>query len=113
LLFNNPKGAAMDDNTICRVVNISKIFPGVDALKEVSLDIRKGEIHGIIGENGAGMSTLMNVLAGVYQPEKGRMEFDGKTVNFRDPRDAQDHGIAMIYQELSLSRYMSVAENIY
>jgi ABC-type sugar transport system ATPase subunit len=103
----------MNDNTICRVVDVTKVFPGVDALKEMSLDIRKGEIHGIIGENGAGKSTLMNVLAGVYQPERGHVEFDGKVVNFRDPREAQDHGIAMIYQELSLSRYMSVAENVY
>lgn len=103
----------MEDNTICRVVDIAKVFPGVVALKNVSLDIRKGEIHGIIGENGAGKSTLMNVLAGVYQPEEGHVEFDGRVVNFRDPRDAQDLGIAMIYQELSLSRYMSVAENIY
>jgi ABC-type sugar transport system ATPase subunit len=103
----------MNENSICRVVDIAKVFPGVVALKNVSLDIRKGEIHGIIGENGAGKSTLMNILAGVYQPEEGHVEFDGKVVNFRDPREAQDLGIAMIYQELSLSRYMSVAENIF
>jgi len=103
----------MGENTICRVVDIAKVFPGVIALKNVSLDIEKGEIHGIIGENGAGKSTLMNILAGVYQPEEGHVEFDGKIVNFRDPREAQDLGIAMIYQELSLSRYMSVAENIF
>ncbi len=103
----------MGKNAICRVVDITKFFPGVVALKNVSLDIREGEIHGIIGENGAGKSTLMNILAGVYQPEEGHVEFDGKTVNFKDPREAQDTGVAMIYQELSLSRSMSVAENIF
>jgi ABC-type sugar transport system ATPase subunit len=103
----------MDDGTICKVMNIAKIFPGVVALKDVTVEIKTGEIHGVIGENGAGKSTLMNILSGVYQPDEGHVEFDGEVVNFRDPREAQDIGIAMIYQELSLSRAMSVAENIY
>ncbi|MCX6088921.1 MAG: sugar ABC transporter ATP-binding protein [Candidatus Atribacteria bacterium] len=83
------------------------------ALKNVSFDIKKGEIHAIIGENGAGKSTLMNILSGVYRPEEGHIEFDGNIVKFKDPKHAQHTGIAMIHQELSLSRYMSVAENIY
>jgi len=103
----------MSENNICKIVNITKVFPGVVALKNVSFDIKKGEIHAIIGENGAGKSTLMNILSGVYHPEEGHIEFDGKVVKFKDPRHAQDTGIAMIHQELSLSRYMSVAENIY
>jgi ABC-type sugar transport system ATPase subunit len=103
----------MGGNVICRVTDVSKFFPGVVALKDVSMSIDRGEIHGVIGENGAGKSTLMNILAGVYQPDEGRVEFDREVVNFRDPREAQDRGVAMIYQELSLSRYMSVAENIY
>lgn len=103
----------MSENNICRIMNITKVFPGVVALNNVSFDIRKGEVQAIIGENGAGKSTLMNVLSGVYHPEEGHVEFDGKIVKFKDPRHAQDTGIAMIHQELSLSRYMSVAENIY
>lgn len=102
----------MDEN-ICRIMNITKIFPGVVALDNVSFDIKKGEIQAIIGENGAGKSTLMNILSGVYHPEHGQVEFDGKVVRFKDPRDAQNHCIAMIHQELSLARYMTVAENIY
>jgi len=89
------------------------VFPGVVALKNVSFDIKKGEIHAIVGENGAGKSTLMNILSGVYHPDEGHIEFEGNIVKFRDPRDAQGVGIAMIHQELSLSRSMSVAENIY
>ena len=103
----------MDNAVICRIENITKTFPGVVALNRVSFDIRKGEIHGVVGENGAGKSTLMNILEGVYYPDGGHIEFDGGAVHFRDPRDAQEVGIAMIYQELSLSRYMTVFENIY
>lgn len=102
----------MEEN-ICRIMNITKTFPGVVALDNVSFDIKKGEIQAIIGENGAGKSTLMNILSGVYHPDSGQVEFDGKNVRFKDPRDAQHHGIAMIHQELSLARYMTVAENIY
>ncbi len=103
----------MSETLMCRIENISKSFAGVNALKRVNLEVRRGEIHAIVGENGAGKSTLMNVLSGVYHPDDGTMEFDGKPVLFRDPRDAQQAGIAMIHQELSLSRSMSVAENIF
>jgi ABC-type sugar transport system ATPase subunit len=103
----------MSESILCKIENITKSFPGVVALKDVSLDIFEGEIHGIIGENGAGKSTLMNILSGVYPQDEGHIELGGEPVHFRDPRDAQDNGIAMIHQELSLSRYMSVSENIY
>jgi ABC-type sugar transport system ATPase subunit len=103
----------MSEEIICKIVNVTKAFPGVVALNNVSFDIKKGEIHAIIGENGAGKSTLMNILSGVYHPDEGHIEFEGNVVKFRDPRHAQHTGIAMIHQELSLSRYMSVAENIY
>jgi ABC-type sugar transport system ATPase subunit len=103
----------MSEDIICRIVNVTKVFPGVVALNNVSFDIKKGEIHAIIGENGAGKSTLMNILSGVYYPDEGHIEFEGNVIKFRDPRHAQHTGIAMIHQELSLSRYMSVAENIY
>jgi len=103
----------LNEQIICKIVNVTKVFPGVVALKNVSFDIKKGEIHAIVGENGAGKSTLMNILSGVYHPDEGHIEFEGNIVKFRDPRDAQGVGIAMIHQELSLSRSMSVAENIY
>jgi ABC-type sugar transport system ATPase subunit len=103
----------MSEDIICRIINVTKVFPGVIALNNVSFDIKKGEIHAIIGENGAGKSTLMNILSGVYYPDEGHIEFEGNVIKFRDPRHAQHTGIAMIHQELSLSRYMSVAENIY
>ena len=103
----------MGIDIICRVDNITKSFVGVTALKGVSFDVRKGEIHAIIGENGAGKSTLMNILSGVYHPDEGQVHFSGQPVRLRDPRHAQHIGIAMIHQELSLCRSMSVAENVF
>ena len=88
---------------------IGKSFPGVRALAGVDLDVRAGEIHAIVGENGAGKSTLMNVLSGVYPPDEGALVLDGAAVRFKDPRDAQDHGVAMIHQELSLAPHLTVA----
>jgi len=102
----------MSEN-ICDFVNITKSFPGVKALNNVSFNIVKGEVHAVIGENGAGKSTLMNILSGVYLPDKGYIEFDSETVRFKDTKDAQNHGIAMVHQELSLAKYMTVADNIF
>ena len=103
----------MSNEVICKVNNITKIFPGVVALNDVSFDIMKGEVHAVVGENGAGKSTLMNILSGVYKAEEGSVEFEGKTISFNQPREAQEQGIAMIHQELSLSPHMSAAENIF
>lgn len=103
----------MSENIICRIKNVTKVFPGVVALDDVSFDLKKGEIHAIIGENGAGKSTLVNILSGIYHPDKGHLEFFGKVIKFKDTKHAQNVGIAMIHQELSLSRYMSIAENIF
>jgi ABC-type sugar transport system ATPase subunit len=102
-----------DDDCICRISGITKTFSGVVALSDVSFSVKRGEIHGIVGENGAGKSTLMNILSGVFHPDHGEVELDGKPVHFRDPRDAQQLGVAMIHQELSLSRAMTVADNIF
>jgi ABC-type sugar transport system ATPase subunit len=102
-----------DADILCSTRNLTKIFPGVVALNRVNIEIRRGEVHAIIGENGAGKSTLMNLLSGVYQPDEGHIEFEGKPVRLKDPKHARELGIAMIHQELSLSPYMSVAENIY
>ncbi len=92
---------------------IVKTFPGVRALDKVSFDLRKGEVHALVGENGAGKSTLMHVLGGVYQPDSGRVLLDGHEVSFADPHSASIHGISVVFQELSLSDNLSIAENIF
>ena len=103
----------MSKDLICKINGISKIFPGVRALDNVSFDIYSGEVHAVVGENGAGKSTLMNILSGVYPAEEGTVEFEGKEVHFREPKEAQEAGIAMIHQELSLAQHMTAAENVY
>jgi ribose transport system ATP-binding protein len=92
---------------------ISKAFPGVKALDRVDLKLRAGRLTALLGENGAGKSTLMNVMAGVQTPDEGELILQGHSVRFTRPRDAIDHGIAMIHQELSLVPDMTVAENIF
>ncbi len=95
--------------------NIVKLFPGVKALDNVSLDVEQGEIHAICGENGAGKSTLMNVLSGVY-PHKsytGTIEYDGVECEFRKIKDSEKRGIVIIHQELALIPYLSIAENVF
>ena len=92
---------------------VSKAFPGVQALDNVSLTIESGEIHALIGENGSGKSTLAKCIAGVHQPESGLLLLEGEPVEFFHPIDAQAHGVATIYQEFSLVPTLSVAENIF
>ena len=103
----------MADNIICKINHVTKHFPGVIALDNINFDIKKGEVHAIVGENGAGKSTLMNVLSGVYPADEGTVEFEGSTVHFKEPKDAQNAGVAMIHQELSLSPHMTAYENIF
>src|SRR5881396_1231746 len=88
---------------ILRMTNISKGFPGVQALRDVHLEVRKGEVHALIGENGAGKSTLMKILAGVYHPDSGTID---------SPKRALALGIGIIHQELNLAPNISAAENI-
>jgi ribose transport system ATP-binding protein len=92
---------------------ITKSFPGVQALKNVSIEVRPNEVVGLIGENGAGKSTLMRVLAGTYRPDSGALRLDGQDLRLRNARDAAAHGIGMVFQEQSLLLNMTVAENIY
>ena len=92
---------------------ISKSFPGVQALRDVSLACAAGEVHALLGENGAGKSTLMKILAGAERPDTGRIVVEGKPVRFGSPRDAQDAGISIIYQEFNLLPELTVLENIY
>ncbi|GAA2310349.1 sugar ABC transporter ATP-binding protein [Nonomuraea roseoviolacea subsp. roseoviolacea] len=100
---------------ILHMRGITKTFPGVRALHEVSLSVRRGEIHAICGENGAGKSTLMKVLSGVYPfgSYEGRIEFDGELCRFGGIKDSEDAGIVIIHQELALCPQLSIAENIF
>ncbi|MBS0571931.1 MAG: sugar ABC transporter ATP-binding protein [Proteobacteria bacterium] len=98
---------------LVRMEGIDMRFPGVHALKAVNFDLRKAEVHALMGENGAGKSTLMKVLSGVYQPGAGRILIDGTEVTVPGPRAAQDLGIGIIHQELALMKDLTVAQNIF
>lgn len=93
--------------------NIGKEFPGVKALDRVNLQVKAGEVHILLGENGAGKSTLMKILSGVYQADEGTIHIDGKEVLIKNTKDAQKHGVGIIFQEFNLLPDLSVAENIY
>ena len=93
--------------------HITKIFPGVTALDDVSFNLKKGEIHAIVGENGAGKSTFIKTLTGVHQPDGGEIILDGKKIVMSDPLVAQKHGIAAIYQHAASYPDLSAAENIF
>ncbi len=93
--------------------NITKIFPGVKALDHVHFALKPGEIHALMGENGAGKSTFIKVITGVHRAEEGEMFLDGKPVRFRNTREAQQAGIAAIYQHVTAYPHLSVAENIF
>jgi monosaccharide-transporting ATPase len=97
---------------LVKMENISKSFPGVQALKNVDFCLHKGEIHALVGENGAGKSTLIKVMTGVEKFEDGRMIFDGNEVRIKSPQNAQNMGISTVYQEVNLCSYLSVAENL-
>ncbi|MFZ7132613.1 MAG: sugar ABC transporter ATP-binding protein, partial [Eubacteriales bacterium] len=98
---------------ILKMNGIRKVFPGVVALDNVDISLEAGKVHGLLGENGAGKSTLMKVLSGAYQPDAGTIELYEEEVKINNVLDAKSLGISIIYQELSLSKNMTVAENIY
>lgn len=100
-------------NYAMRVKNISKSFPGVKALDDVSFDIKKGDLHALVGENGAGKSTLIKILSGVYSTDAGSIELHGKQVNVNTPLEAQHLGISVVHQELKLVESLTVKENIF
>jgi simple sugar transport system ATP-binding protein len=97
---------------ILELVGITKRFPGIVANDDVSFDLRRGEVHALLGENGAGKTTLMNVLYGLYDPDEGEIRVKGERVSFPSPRAAIDHGIGMVHQHFMLIPVMTVAENI-
>ena len=92
---------------------VHKRFPGVHALRDVDFEIRSGEVHGLVGENGAGKSTLIKIIAGAYTLDEGSLQVAGQAVHFTHPRQAQDAGLVVVYQELELVSSLSVAENIF
>ncbi len=98
---------------LLRMAGISKSFGRQQVLQEVGFDLRSGEVHVLAGENGAGKSTLMKILGGVHTEYEGQIELHGRPVRFRSPRDAAAHGVAVIHQELSLIRELSVEDNIF
>ena len=100
-------------NTLLRMIGISKSFPGVNALRKVDFDLVPGEVHALVGENGAGKSTLIKILAGVYRADEGEIWLKDRKIGATDPRAMIHAGVSVIYQELNLVPYLSVAENIF
>lgn len=98
---------------ILELKHMSKKFPGVQALDDARFDVRPGEVHALLGENGAGKSTMIKIISGLYKPDQGEIWLDGARVSFNNPREALKQGVATIYQELSLYPELSVAENIF
>lgn len=103
----------MKENTpVIEMVHISKSFPGIKANDDISLDLKKGEVHALLGENGAGKSTLMSILFGHYQPDEGEIRMNGKVVNIDGPLTANNLGIGMVHQHFQLVEVFTVLENI-
>jgi ribose transport system ATP-binding protein len=100
-------------DVILSIRDVSKSFPGVKALDGVSVEVRRGTVHGLVGENGAGKSTLMKILSGVYEKDAGEVIFDGERIERTTPRESMGRGLAIIYQELDLVNTMSVGENVF
>jgi len=100
-------------DTVLEIRDVAKSFGPVIALKRMNLTVRRGRVHTLLGENGAGKSTLMKILAGVFKPTSGTILLKGAAYAPKNPRDARAHGIAIVFQELSLSRNLTVAENIF
>jgi len=103
----------VETDYVVELRGVSKRFGGVHALNNVDLELRRGEIMGIVGDNGAGKSTLMKVLSGAYVADEGEIHVEGRKVRIRSPQDAADLGISMIYQDLALFNNFDVAKNIF
>src|ERR687884_1103441 len=101
-----------DEPPVLELRGITKRFPGVLANDHVDFDLRRREVHALLGENGAGKSTLMNILYGLYQPDEGEIRMRGERVTIHSPKDAIEQGIGMVHQHFMLIPVMTVAENI-
>lgn len=104
---------ATSNGVLLEASGIAKSFPGVRALDGVNITVRRGRLNALLGENGAGKSTMMNILAGVFPPDSGTVTLEGKPVSFKNTREAQAAGISIIFQELNLVQELSIAENIF
>ena len=102
-----------ENNVLLRMEHISKQFPGVKALDDVELTVKEGTVHALMGENGAGKSTLMKCLFGIYHKDEGSIFLNGKEVDFKDPTDALNHGVAMVHQELNQALKRNVMDNMW
>jgi simple sugar transport system ATP-binding protein len=100
------------EDYVIEMLHITKEFPGIKANDDITLQLRKGEVHALLGENGAGKSTLMSVLFGLYQPEQGEIRKNGQKVQIRNPNDANELGIGMVHQHFKLVECFSVLDNI-
>lgn len=98
---------------ILTMKDIDKSFPGVHALDHVSFEVKRGEVHALMGENGAGKSTLMKVLTGIYTKDSGTITYEGKDIEFHNTREAQDAGVVIVHQELNMLGHLTVAQNIF
>jgi ABC-type sugar transport system ATPase subunit len=99
--------------TLLQTINLTKRFGGLTAVDNASLDVNVGEVIGLVGDNGAGKSTFIKMVAGVYPPDEGEIIFDGRHVTFSGPREARDLGIETIYQDLALAENLDVGSNIF
>lgn len=100
-------------DVLLQMTDIQKSFPGVHALDNACLEVKKGEVHGLVGENGAGKSTLMKILTGIYKRDSGSIKFRGKEIHVNNTRESQQLGIGIIHQEINLMPHLTVAENIF
>lgn len=98
---------------ILTMKDIDKSFPGVHALDHVNFEVKRGEVHALMGENGAGKSTLMKVLTGIYTKDSGTITYEGKETEFHNTREAQDAGVVIVHQELNMLGHLTVAQNIF
>lgn len=100
-------------SVILQMEDVNKDFVGVRALQGVSFELKRGEVHALMGENGAGKSTLVKILTGIYQKDAGTIKYEDKEVEYTNPKEAQDNGIVMVHQELNMMNHLTVAQNLF
>ena len=103
----------MSESIVLEAKSVSKFFGTITALDDVNLQLKKGEVLGVVGDNGAGKSTLMKVLSGLYKPSEGSLYFDSKKIVLNSPRDSQNLGLEMVYQDLALAGNLPIGDNIF